>query len=63
VVEIDGALHLAQSRWWEDQLRQNEIVLSGALVLRFPSAVVRHEPALVVAQLRRALTPASECRS
>ncbi len=55
VVEVDGALHLAQSRWWADQLRQNDLSLQGALVLRFPSAVVRHEPRLVVAQLRRAL--------
>lgn len=62
VVEVDGALHLAQPRWWDDQLRQNEITLSGALVLRFPAAVVRHEPAIVLAQLRRALVPASQGR-
>ncbi len=55
VVEVDGALHLAQQRWWSDQLRQNDIALSGALILRFPSAIVRHEPAIVVAQLRQAL--------
>jgi hypothetical protein len=55
VVEIDGALHLAADRWWDDQLRQNELVLSGRLVLRFPSVVVRLEELLVVDQLRRAL--------
>ena len=55
VVEVDGALHLAPSRWWDDQLRRNELMLGDALVLRFPSIVVRTEPALVVAQLRRAL--------
>jgi hypothetical protein len=55
VVEVDGALHLAPGRWWEDQLRQNELTLGDALVLRFPSVVVRTEPALVAAQLRRAL--------
>ena len=55
VVEVDGALHLAVSRWWSDQLRQNELTLSDAIVLRFPSVVVRTEPALVAAQLRRAL--------
>ncbi|MGI8881641.1 MAG: DUF559 domain-containing protein [Jatrophihabitans sp.] len=55
VVEVDGALHLAPRRWFDDQLRQNEIALGGALVLRFPSPVVRDEPQLVVAQLRRAL--------
>jgi very-short-patch-repair endonuclease len=55
VVEVDGALHLVPRRWWADQLRQNELVLHGDLVLRYPSAVVRCEPALVVDQLRRAL--------
>ncbi len=55
VVEVDGALHLAQQRWWNDQLRQNDIALSGAMVLRFPSAVIRHQPELVIAQLRQAL--------
>lgn len=55
VVEIDGALHLAPRRWWDDQLRQNELALADAMVLRYPSIVVRTEPALIVAQLRRAL--------
>ncbi len=55
VVEIDGALHLAATRWWNDQLRQNELVLAGDRVLRFPSVVVRCEPHLVLDQLRRAL--------
>lgn len=55
VVEVDGALHLVASRWWADQLRQNELALSDSIVLRFPSIVVRAEPAMVAAQLRRAL--------
>jgi hypothetical protein len=55
VAEIDGAIHLTPARWFDDQLRQNEIVLAGATVLRYPSFVVRNEPRLVVAQLRRAL--------
>ena len=55
VVEIDGALHLAARRWWDDQLRQNELSIAGDLVLRFPSAIVRTEPALVAEQIRRAL--------
>jgi hypothetical protein len=53
VVEVDGALHLVPRRWWDDQLRQNELVISGSLVLRFPSVIVRLEPALVADQLRR----------
>ena len=55
VVEVDGALHLAPKRWWDDQLRQNELALAGALVLRCPSVVVRTEAELVASQLRRAL--------
>jgi very-short-patch-repair endonuclease len=53
--EVDGALHLTPRRWWADPARQNELSISGALVLRFPSAVVRTEPGLVTDQLRRAL--------
>jgi hypothetical protein len=55
VAEVDGALHLNPRRWWDDQLRQNELSLAGALVLRFPSVVVRTKPGLVAKQLRRAL--------
>jgi very-short-patch-repair endonuclease len=55
VVEVDGALHLDQQRRWDDQHRQNEIVLSDAIVLRFPSVVVRTQPEVVAAQIRRAL--------
>jgi hypothetical protein len=58
VVEIDGALHLIVRRWWDDQLRQNEIVLTGdAILLRYPSIVLRTEERLVIDQLRRALFP------
>jgi hypothetical protein len=53
--EVDGALHLSARRWYDDQLRQNEIVLGGTLVVRFPSVVVRTEERLVADQLRRAL--------
>lgn len=55
VAEVDGALHTDQRRWWDDQFRQNEITLGDAVVLRFPSAVVRCEPEVVAGQLRRAL--------
>jgi len=55
VVEIDGALHLNVRRWWDDQHRQNELSLANALVLRFPSTIVRVAPEQVAAQLRRAL--------
>lgn len=55
VAEVDGAVHLNVSRWWDDQDRQNELSLDNALVLRFPSVVVRTQPAVVADQLRRAL--------
>jgi hypothetical protein len=55
VVEVDGALHLVAARWWDDQLRQNELVLGDDLVLRFPTVVLRHERPIVISQLRRAL--------
>jgi hypothetical protein len=55
VAEVDGALHLAPRRWWEDQLRQNELVIPGDLVLRFPTVVFRYEDAVVADQLRRTL--------
>jgi hypothetical protein len=55
VVEVDGALHLVPKRWWDDQLRQNELVLKDDLVLRFPTVVLRHEKPIVVSQLSRAL--------
>jgi hypothetical protein len=61
VVEVDGAVHLAPRRWFDDQLRQNELSLTGTLVLRYPSVVVRTEPALVVRQLRRALAGRRWC--
>jgi hypothetical protein len=55
-VEIDGAIHLMATRWWLDQLRQNEFVLTGSVFLRFPSVIVRTEEALVVDQLWRAFS-------
>jgi hypothetical protein len=58
-VEVDGAYHVAPRQWIEDQLRQNQIVLGGTIVLRFPSIVVRDHPALVIEQLRCLLLPRS----
>lgn len=52
-VEIDGAVHLQTQKWWDDLDRQNELVIAGDHVLRFPSVTVRLEPAKVVDQLRR----------
>lgn len=44
-VEIDGIGHLDPETWVADVERQNELVASGERVLRFPSFVVRDQPA------------------
>jgi very-short-patch-repair endonuclease len=52
-VEVDGAVHLKPLAWWEDMDRQNEVVIGGSPVLRFPSVTVRLSPNRVVDQLNR----------
>jgi hypothetical protein len=53
--EVDGGVHFDWRNWTADQLRQNEVVLGGTLVLRIPSVALRTDEARVIAQLRRAL--------
>jgi hypothetical protein len=53
--EIDGAYHVDVEQWTDDQLRQNEILLGGVPILRYPAIVVRDAPAVVAAQLAHAL--------
>lgn len=52
--EVDGALHLRPLSWWDDMLRQNDVVIAGKPVLRFPSVMIRARPDQVIDQLRRA---------
>jgi hypothetical protein len=52
-VEIDGAVHLRPESWWDDTDRQNEVVIGGSPMLRFPSLTLRLEPTRVVDQLLR----------
>jgi hypothetical protein len=54
VVEVDGGVHLHAPNSWADARRQNELVLGGDHVLRFPSIAIRLEEDVVIAQLRRA---------
>ena len=54
LVEIDGGFHLRPLNYWADVRRQNELVLGGDRILRFPSVAIRLEPDVVVAQLRAA---------
>ena len=53
VVEIDGAVHLQPTSYWDDLDRQNEIVIDGSPVLRFASLSIRLSEQRVVDQLRR----------
>jgi hypothetical protein len=55
VVEVDGRGHMAVESWLDDSDRQNEVVIDGRPVLRFPSIVLRLDEAKVVRQLRRML--------
>lgn len=52
-VEVDGSVHLQPIAWWDDMSRQNELVIGGRSVLRYPSLTIRLEPQAVVEQLRR----------
>jgi very-short-patch-repair endonuclease len=54
-VEIDGVGHIDPDRWWADHERQNELMIGGARILRFPAPVLRLQPDWVVDQVRRAL--------
>jgi hypothetical protein len=54
-VEIDGAQHADVRQMWDDHMRQNDLTLAGYVILRYPAFVVREQPALVLAELRRAL--------
>lgn len=54
-VEIDGAAHLVVATYWSDMLRQNDVVIGGRRVLRYPSAYIYADDPQAVAQLRAAL--------
>jgi hypothetical protein len=53
--EVDGGVHTDPEVWWEDQFRQNDLWIDREVVLRFPAWAIKHRPAEVAAQLRRAL--------
>jgi hypothetical protein len=55
VVEIDGMWHMDASAWWADMDRQNELVVSGDRVLRFPSFAIRESQVEVARQIAAAL--------
>jgi hypothetical protein len=53
-VEVDGGLHLLTLNYWADAHRQNDLVIGGDRILRFPSIAFRVDMPAVEAQLRRA---------
>lgn len=55
VAEIDGLWHMDAAAWWADMRRDNDLTISGCLVLRFPAFALREEPDVVVAQIADAL--------
>jgi very-short-patch-repair endonuclease len=57
-VEIDGAHHSDPRQAWADMERQNAVWVPGDRVLRFPTWLVREQPATVVAKIRDALREA-----
>jgi very-short-patch-repair endonuclease len=58
VVEVDGAQHADVSQMWDDSARQNDLVLAGYAILRYPVHVVRGQPHVVARELRAALVAA-----
>ena len=57
-VEVDGGHHMDVRQWEADMRRQNDIWLAGERILRFTAFRVRHRPAEVAEQIRRALMAA-----
>jgi hypothetical protein len=53
--EIDGQQHMEVRQWCDDLLRQNELVIARADILRFPSLVVRSAGDVFADQVSRAL--------
>jgi hypothetical protein len=53
-VEVDGGVHLRAQNYWADARRQNDLVMGGDRILRFPSYAIRVDEDVVIAQLRRA---------
>ena len=53
--EIDGAHHLQVGTWLDDAWRQNEVVIDGRRVLRFPLLAIRIDPDRTMDQTEAAL--------
>lgn len=56
VVEIDGAQHMDAMQCWDDMRRDNDLVIDGYQVLRFPAWLVRYHPEYVAVRIHAALS-------
>ena len=54
-VEVDGGVHLNLTTRWKDTRKDNDALLAGCLVLRFPSVAIYTDDADAVRQIRSAL--------
>jgi very-short-patch-repair endonuclease len=55
IVEVDGIHHMGAAQYWADTERDNDFILGGYRVLRFPAFVVRYHPGHVAGKVRDAL--------
>jgi hypothetical protein len=53
--EVDGAVHLMDSAYWDDMSRANELLIAGQPLLRFPAVALRLDEPRAADQIRRAL--------
>jgi hypothetical protein len=53
-IEVDGALHLLVTTYWQDMDRGNELAIAGHVQLRYPSIAFRLDPDKTADQIRRA---------
>lgn len=58
-IELDGKAHIEEDVWQRDLPRQNDLVLTGWVVLRFTWARFSRRPDLVITEIRAALAQAT----
>lgn len=54
-VEVDGGVHLSLTARWLDTVKDNDALLAGMVVLRYPSVAIYTDDPRALRQLRRAL--------
>ncbi len=58
-IEYDGRQHAEVEVWESDHPRQNDVVLSGWIVLRYSRRMYLREPERIVREVRQALAQAA----